>query len=308
VLENQEFPMVRRSLAALAALGLTGTLAACAPASDSTDAESTPAATASTTQAAGAIEGCSPEDLETLEPGTLTVATDDPAYEPWFVDNDPANQEGFEAAVAYAVASTLGYSEDEVTWTRVPFSAAIQPGPKTFDFDINQFSITDERKQAVDFSSPYYDVQQAVIAVDGSPALDATTLADLQEVRLGAQVGTTSYQAIESVVAPTVAPSVFNTNEDAVTALKNGQVDAIVVDLPTAFFLTSVELSDVGGTIVGQLPPTEGETEQFGLVLDLGSPLTSCVSQAVDALREDGTLADLENEWLADVAGAPVLG
>jgi polar amino acid transport system substrate-binding protein len=207
--------------------------------------------------------------------------------------------------VAYAVAEQLGYSDDQVEWVRVPFTAAIQPGPKTFDFDINQFSITEERKAAVDFSSPYYDVAQAVIAVEGTPAAEATDIAGLADVQLGAQVGTTSFTAIEELIAPSVEPRVFNSNEDAVAALKNGQIDALVVDLPTAFYLTSVEIE--GGTILGQLPPTTGPVEQFGLVLDLGSPLTACVSDAVDQLDLDGTLAELEQTWLADVAGAPTL-
>jgi polar amino acid transport system substrate-binding protein len=187
----------------------------------------------------------------------------------------------------------------------VPFNAAIQPGPKNFDFDINQFSITEKRQQAVDFSSPYYDVQQAVIAVRGTPGGQAASLDDLAGLQLGAQVGTTSLDAIEQVVQPEKDPLVYNSNNDAVEALKNDQIDALVLDLPTAFFATAVQVPR--GVIVGQLPPTPGTPEQFGLVLDKGSSLTECVSEAVDALRDDGTLADLEDIWLADVAGAPVL-
>jgi len=300
--------MLRSSLALVAALSLSIGLVGCSSSDDDTadtagtDATSEPTAQATDDSAAAA---CSPETLETLEPGVLTIATDEPAYEPWMVDNDPTNKQGFEAAVAYAVAGQLGYADDQVEWVRVPFTAAIQPGPKTFDFDINQFSITEERKKAVDFSSPYYDVAQAVVVVEGTDAAEATTIADLADVQIGAQVGTTSFAAVESIIAPTVEPRVFNSNEDAVAAMKNGQIDALVVDLPTAFYLTAVEIE--GGQILGQLPPTTGDVEQFGLVLDLGSPITDCVSQAVDALREDGTLADLEQEWLADVAGAPVL-
>ncbi|HEU4492032.1 MAG TPA: transporter substrate-binding domain-containing protein [Jiangellales bacterium] len=282
-------------------------LAGCAPADEDTDTTATEETTAAEspreeTEAAG---GCTPDALSTLQPGTLTIATSEPAYEPWMVDNDPSNGQGFESAVAYAVAGQLGYAEDEVTWTRVPFDAAIQPGPKQFDFDINQFSITEERREAVDFSSPYYDVRQAVVAVEGNPAASATSIAELQEVRFGAQVGTTSLAAVEESVQPTTDPQVFNTNDDAKLALDNGQIDALVVDLPTAFFLTAAEIE--GGVIVGQLPEVGGEVEQFGLVLDQDSPLTECVSEAVDALRDDGTLDDLEQEWLADVAGAPEL-
>jgi polar amino acid transport system substrate-binding protein len=296
---------LRLALAPVAAAALA--LAGCAPADEDTDTTATEETTAAEspgdeTEATG---GCTPEALSTLQPGTLTIATSEPAYEPWMVDNDPANGEGFESAVAYAVAEQLGYADDEVTWTRVPFDAAIQPGPKQFDFDINQFSITEERREAVDFSSPYYDVRQAVVAVEGNPAASATSIAELQEVRFGAQVGTTSLAAVEESVQPTTDPQVFNTNDDAKLALDNGQIDALVVDLPTAFFLTAAEIE--GGVIVGQLPEVGGEVEQFGLVLDRDSPLTECVSEAVDALRDDGTLDDLEQEWLADVAGAPEL-
>jgi polar amino acid transport system substrate-binding protein len=193
----------------------------------------------------------------------------------------------------------------QVTWTRVPFNAAIQPGPRPFDFDINQFSITDERKQAVDFSSPYYTVSQAVITIAGSKADGVTSIADLKDLKIGAQVATTSLEALQSQIDPTSDPVVFNTNDDAKLALQNGQVDAIVVDLPTAFFITAAELDD--GVIVGQLENSGGAGDQFGLLLEKDSPLTDCVSQAVDALRDDGTLADLEQQWLADVADAPVL-
>jgi polar amino acid transport system substrate-binding protein len=296
--------MVRSSVALLTAVGLSATLVACSSSSEDTAGTGT-GAQSSAEPTATAEDTCTPENLETLADGVLTIATDEPAYEPWMVDNDPTNQEGYEAAVAYAVADQLGYAEDDVTWVRVPFTAAIQPGPKTFDFDINQFSITEERKQAVDFSSPYYDVAQAVVVVEGTDAADAAGIADLADVQVGAQVGTTSFTAIEEIIAPEVEPRVFNSNEDAVAALKNGQIEALVVDLPTAFYLTDVEID--GGQILGQLPPTSGDQEQFGLVLDLGSPLTACVSQAVDTLREDGTLAELEQTWLADVAGAPVL-
>ncbi|WP_369696519.1 ABC transporter substrate-binding protein [Nocardiopsis sp. YSL2] len=268
--------------------------AACAP----VDEESTgPAADA-------AVE-CAPDQLPTLTEGTLTIGTDSPAYPPWFVDDDPANGEGFESAVAHAVAERLGYTPEQVEWSVVTFNNAIQPGPKQYDFDINQFSITDERRAAVDFSSPYYDVRQTVIAMAGTDAADATSLADLAGLSLGAQVGTTSYDALVETVAPDEEPQVFNNNDDAKQALENGQVDALVLDLPTAFYVTSAELEDA--EIVGQLPSTDADTEQFGLVLDLDSPLTDCVTEAVDGLREDGTLAELEQEWLSEAADVPEL-
>ena len=281
------------TLAVLAATALA--VSACAPQGEADD----------TAASSSGAENCSPADLETLEAETLTIATDEPAYEPWVVGDAPESGEGFEAAVAYAVAEELGYTEDQVTWTRVPFNAAIQPGARPFDFDINQFSITDERKQAVDFSSPYYTVSQAVITTAGSAADGATSVEDLKGLRIGAQVATTSLQVLTDTIDPDSDPAVFNSNDDAKLALQNGQVDAIVVDLPTAFFITAAELDN--GVIVGQLPDYGAGGDQFGLLLAKDSPLTDCVSQAVDALREDGTLAALEQEWLADVADAPVL-
>ncbi|HEY8474114.1 MAG TPA: ABC transporter substrate-binding protein [Natronosporangium sp.] len=285
-----------RTRAALAAALTVLALAACAPEDDEDEPAGDPPASAS----------CTADQLPTLEPGTLTIGTDNPAYPPWFVDNDPSNGEGFESAVAYAVAEQLGFDRDSVVWTQVRFDNAIAPGPKDFDFDINQFSITEERRQAVDFSSPYYDVKQAVIALADAPIAEASSLSELADATFGAQVGTTSYQAIVDIIRPGPEPAVFNTNDDAKAALENGSIDGLVLDLPTAFYMTSAEIEN--SVIVGQLPPlAEGEVEQFGLVLDKDSPLTDCVSQAVDALRADGTLAQLEQQWLADVADAPEL-
>ncbi len=279
-------------------LAVTAFAAACAPA----DAPTAAGPSASASPAAAA---CPKGGLPTLTAGTLTVGTDQPVYQPWFVDDAPENGQGFESAVAYAIAEQLGYPKDKVKWARVPFNAAIQPGPKPFDLNLTEFSITDERRQAVDFSAPYYDVKQAVVALNGNPAAGATTAAELQSARLGAQVGTTSYDAINEVIKPTTAASVFNTNDDAKLALSNGQVDAIVVDLPTAFFITSAELENA--TIVGQLPAGTGTPEQFGAVLDKNSPLTPCVSEAVEALRSAGTLASLEDQWLTSAGSAPEL-
>jgi polar amino acid transport system substrate-binding protein len=285
-------------------LVLAGLLAACAPADDDDDTAGTePSATGSSTPSETA-DPCAKETLQTHTPGTLTITTDEPAYEPWFVDDDPSNGKGYEGAVAAAVAEELGFTPEEVTWTRTRFDAAIAPGPKEWDFDINQFSITDERRQAVDFSSPYYEVTQAVVTVKGSKAAGAASLADLQDLKIGAQVGTTSYDAILSAIDPDPEPAVYNNNDDVRKALENGQIDALVVDLPTAFFMTAAQLD--AGRIVGQLP-ADGEQEQFGLVLDKGSPLTTCVSAAVDTLREDGTLDALVDEWLSEAGGAPVL-
>ncbi len=273
----------------LAAAGLL-TLAGCAPADEK------PAAT-------GAADTCDKASLTTLSSGTLTFGTDQPAYPPWFVDDDPANGKGYESAVAYAVADKLGYATGDVKWVRVPFNAAIAPGPKTFDANLNEFSITDERKQAVDFSSPYYDVTQVVVSLKSSPAAGATTVDALRGLKLGAQVGTTSYTSAQAV-KPTVPVAVYNNNDDAKAALINGQIDALVLDLPTAFAVQS-ELTD--GVIVGQLPTGTDKPEQFGIVLDKGSPLTACVSKAVDGLQSDGTLAKLQQQWLTEAGAAPVL-
>ncbi|WP_445168516.1 ABC transporter substrate-binding protein [Mycolicibacterium sp. Dal123E01] len=281
--------MRNRMIAVITGAAALLTLAGCAP------SDQKPTATGS-----GA---CDKGALATLKSGVLTFGTDQPAYPPWFVDDNPANGKGFESAVAYAVADKLGYDAKKVAWVRVPFNAAIAPGPKTFDANLNEFSITDERKQAVDFSSPYYDVTQAVVTIKSSPAAKVTTVAGLRDLRLGAQVGTTSYDAAKAV-GSTVPINVYNNNDDAKAALTNGQIDALVLDLPTAFQVES-ELTD--GDIVGQLPSGAAKTEQFGIVLDKGSPLTSCVSGAVDALRSDGTLATLQQQWLADAGNAPAL-
>jgi polar amino acid transport system substrate-binding protein len=271
-------------------LVVTGLLAAtaCTPADEQQSASSAP-------------DTCSKDSMATLTKGVLTFGTDQPAYPPWFVDDDPANGKGFESAVAYAVADKLGYAKDDVKWVRVPFNAAIAPGPKAFDANLNEFSITDERKQAVDFSSPYFDVTQAIVAIKSSPAAQVKNLAGLKGLKLGAQVGTTSYTAA-TTLNPNVA--VFNNNDDAKAALSNGQIDALVLDLPTAFEVQS-ELTD--GVIVGQLPNGTDKAEQFGIVLDKGSPLTKCVSTAVDKLGENGDLLELQKTWLAGAGAAPML-
>jgi polar amino acid transport system substrate-binding protein len=298
-LHNPPVTIPRRLLLAPVSAAAVLLIAACAPA----DAPGGGAASSAVGPATTA-EACAPGALPTLTPGTLTVGTDQPVYQPWYVDDAPENGQGFESAVAYAIADELGYPQENVAWTRVPFNAAIQPGPKSFDLNLTEFSITDERKQAVDFSAPYYDVKQAVVALSGNSFANATDLAGLKGARLGAQVGTTSYDAIGATIAPATPPAVFNTNDDAKLALSNGQVDAIVVDLPTAFFITSAELE--GGKIVGQLPAT-GTPEQFGAVLDKGSPLTGCVSEAVERLRSSGTLEALEQQWLTAAGSAPEL-
>ncbi|MDL5200902.1 ABC transporter substrate-binding protein [Streptomyces sp. ALI-76-A] len=289
-------PRVLRRAVAVATTALLATAVGCAP---------QPQEKAADTPSGSATSTCAQGKLATKTSGKLTIATDQPAYEPWFKDDEPTNGQGFESAVAYAVAKKLGYDKGAVVWQSVPFNKAFAPGEKTFDFDINQVSISDERKKAVDFSSGYYDVRQAVIALKGTKAAKATSIADLKGLKLGAQVGTTSLDHIDDVVRPGRDAAVYAKNDQAKSALQNGQVDAIVTDLPTAFYITAAEVTDA--TIVGQFENQSGTPEQFGLVLDKGSALTSCVTDAVDALREDGTLARLEQRWLSDAVDAPVL-
>ena len=281
-------PLSRR--AALFALGSTVLLGSCTIASDGKN----------TPNSASASEG----SLKTVTPGKLTIATGEPAYSPWVENNDPASGKGFEAAIAYAVAGKLGFANADVVWVRSTFDAAVAPGAKDWDFNLQQFSITEERRNAVDFSSPYYTTAQAVVTLKGSPVSGATTVAELKGALLGAQTGTTSHRMLTETVAPTTAPSVFNNSQDTVQALKGGQVDAIVVDLPTALYLVAAELD--GGVVVGQFADTSGG-DQFGLVLPKGSPLTAAVTGAVDALRADGTLDSLTKTWLSETVNVPVL-
>ncbi|MDQ2847511.1 MAG: ABC transporter substrate-binding protein [Actinomycetota bacterium] len=245
-----------------------------------------------------------PAQLKSAAADKLTIATSQPTYEPWMVGNDPTNGRGFESAVAYAVAGELGYTKNQVSWKRVDFEEAIAK-QEGWDFDINQFSITDARKKVVDFSSGYYDIAQAVITVKGSKIAGATTVAALKDVKLGAMNGTTSLDAVNNVIKPSNRPNVFKDNSLATQALQNGQVAGLVVDLPTAFELVGAELK--GGVMVGQLPNTASTKEQFGLLLAKNSPMTGCATKAVDALRANGTLAALTAKWLGGKGNAPIL-
>ena len=249
-----------------------------------------------------AAASCEKADLATVTSGKLTIATGEPAYYPWVIDDKPESGEGFEGAVAYAVAKQLGFNNDEVVWVRTTFDGAVTPGEKNFDFNLQQFSITADRSKVVDFSSPYYTAPQAIVSYKGSKIAGKTSIAELKNAKLGAAVGTTSLDAVENQIG--VKPQVFNDNAAGVTALKNGQIDGLVVDLPTAFYLSGVEVKD--GLIVGQLP-SSGAGDQFGLLLSKGSKLTPCVTGAVDAITADGTLAAITDKWLATDAGAPVL-
>jgi len=292
--------MTRISLLALLAAAALA-VGACGGDDDSPSSSSSSSGGAASTATAQAAS-CDKGSLPLYAPGTLTVGTDKPAYEPYFADDDPSNGKGFESAVAYAVAEELGFTKDEVKWTTVPFNSSYAPGPKDFDFDINQISITPKRQKRVDFSSPYFTAPQAVIALKSSDAANATSLADLASAKLGVQVGTTSLDAAMESIKPSQQPQVFNDSNDTVAALKNERVDAIVVDLPTAFYLTAAVVPKA--KIVGQFDAPGGD--DWGLLLKKGSKLTPCVSQAVDTLREDGTLQRLQDEYMGGDA-APEL-
>ncbi len=260
------------------------------------------------------VDECAPAQIRTLNAGVLTIGTDNPAYPPYFEPSDPnpapwelgdpTNGKGFESAVAYAVADRLGFTPDKVNWIYVPFTNSYAPGPKEFDFNINQVSWKPERAETADLSRGYYFVSQAIVAPKGSELSKVTTISGLKPFQFGAMVGTTSYDAIGNVIAPDKEAMVYDTNDAAIEALKNKQIDGLVVDLPTAFFITAVQYED--GVIVGQLPQPVGEGEFFSLVLAKGSPLTKCVDQAILAMRADGTLGQITQTWMADKANAPV--
>jgi polar amino acid transport system substrate-binding protein len=267
----------------------------------------TPAATGG---AETETDACAKANLPTREPGQLTIGTDNPAFPPWFQDAEGApwdpttepTKQGYEAAVAYAIAGELGFSDAEVKWVVVPFDTSFKPGPKDFDFDINQVSYTKKRDRNVDFSDSYYDVEQSVVVLKASQFADATSLEELKDAKLGAQLGTTSYDAIVNTIQPNEDPDVFSSNNDAISALKNGSVDGIVVDYPTSLYITAVQVPK--GTTIGRLP-AEGQ-EYFGLVFEEGDPLRDCVNEAITSLREQGTLDELAQEWIEGQA-PPVL-
>jgi polar amino acid transport system substrate-binding protein len=246
---------------------------------------------------------CTPDQIQSEQPGALTVATDDPAFPPYFVDNDPSNGKGFESAVAYAIADELGYGRDQVRWVVEAFNSSYAPGPKDFDFDVNQISITPQRAQQVDFSTPYYEAKQAIVALKDSEAANAGSLDDLKGATIGVQIGTTSLDAVNNEIEPDTDPNVFDTSNDVVQALKQGQVEAVVVDVPTAFFLTAVQVPEA--TVVGQFSAPGGD--QWGALLEKDSPLTDCVSFAIEELRDSGELAEIEQTWISEKTDAPVL-
>lgn len=309
---------------------MTVLAAACGGAAETDDAAgaaSEPAADAPTEAAspAGGTEvasACEVADLPLVEPGTLTVATGEPVFEPWMVDDDPENGEGYESALVYALAEELGFAEDDVAWVRTGFDQAIAPGSKDYDFNIQQYSITPERDEVVDFSDGYYEVEQALVAAADSPVAEATSVAELQSARLGAAIGTTSLDYAEQVIQPDAQVQVFDDNAAAKAAFDAGQVDGLVFDLPTAYYITAVEIPD--SAIVGVLPreatsggatdaPTDagseaaGGAEELGMLFEEGSELVPCVNEALAALAADGTLEALEEEWLSQAGEIPTL-
>ncbi len=282
--------MIRRLSVALAATSLL-TLAACG--GDDTASSST--------------EGASTEsDCSTITEGTLTIGTGSPAFSPWVENDAPESGEGFEAAVGMAIAAELGYEGESVVWVRTTFDEAIAPGEKNFDFNMQQYSITPEREETISFSDPYYSSNQAIVALADSPAEGATTVADLVDVKFGAQAGTTSLTFINEIIKPTNEAFVYDDNAGAKAALEAGQIDAIVVDLPTALYISAVEIE--GTSVVGQFPGSAGGlTDDFGAVFTKDSPLVACVNTALAALKESGELAKIEQTWLSDNAGVPVI-
>jgi polar amino acid transport system substrate-binding protein len=306
--------MRRTALAALVVGGLV--LAACgddddettsdtasdtARAGDTTDAGTdTTAGGATSGDAAACAEG------KTLEDGTLTIATGEPAFPPYVVDDAPENKQGFEAAVAWAVAEQMGFGDDSVTWVRTTFDEAIQPGTKNFDFNLQQYSISPERAEVVSFSDPYYSTNQAIVALDGSPAEGATSIDDLKDVRFGVQAGTTSLEFATEVIQPDSEVQVYNDNAAAKAALEADQIDAIVADLPTALYISAVEIE--GSSVVGQFPlEAGGQSDQFGMVFEKDNPLVECVNLALAALTESGELQAITEEWMVTDDVAPVI-
>jgi polar amino acid transport system substrate-binding protein len=284
---------MRKLLVALATFALLG--AACA--SDSSTVTPSSGGSGSAT-----ADACAKDSLNLVNPGTLTVGTDDPGFlfPPWILKHDPTSGKGYESAVTYEVAKQLGFTPDEVKWVTVPFNKSYAPGPKDFDFDINQISVTPDREKAVTFSGSYYDVSQALVAMEGTPIASATTLAELKGYKFGAQVGTTSLDFINTVIQPTQQAFVYDTTNDAKSALNAGQVDGLVLDLPTAAYVSAVQIP--GSTLVGQF---ESTGEHFGMLFEKDNPLVTCVNSVLDDMRSAGTLDDYAQQYLSDSLGVP---
>ena len=289
---------MRKWVLLLAAIALI--TAACSEETPPTTGESPTGSVADPEAAAECTAGHAADLLETE---TLTVGTDfDFMFPPWILDRDPESGKGFEAALTYAVAERMGFADSQVNWVNVPFNSSYAPGPKDFDFDINNISVTEERDQAVDFSESYYDLTQALMVLKGSPIEHATTMEEIKDSVFGAQIGTTSLSYINTVIQPTKDPKVFDSTSDAKAALRNGTVDGLVLDLPTAYFEATINTPN--GALVGQFP---NAGEYLGILFEEGNPLVECVNLALAELTADGTLQDLQSEWLADYLAVPTI-
>lgn len=310
------------ALALIAVLAAACTTGASSPPVASAPPASAPPASASAVASSQpsvapspSADACATGSLAVVAAGKLTIGTDNPAYPPYFAENaagaktapwelgDPTNGKGFESAVAYAIAERLGFAKGDVTWVVVPFANAFAPGPKTFDFDLNQVSYKVERTKTADLSVGYYFGNQSLVVLKTSPLAKATSVAQLKDYVYGAQVGTTSYDAIAAIIAPTKDKRVYDSNDAAVQALKNGSIDGIMVDLPTADYITNVQVQNA--TIVGQFKG--GTPEYFSAVLTKGSLLTACVDVALKSLTDDGTLGKLASKWLPFQDSVPVI-
>jgi polar amino acid transport system substrate-binding protein len=240
--------------------------------------------------------------------GKLTVATDNPVYTPWFVNNKPSNGKGYESAFVYALAKTLGIARSGVVWVTEPFDSSYTPGPKSFDFDINEISYTPARAEAVSFSTSYYDVQQSIVALKTNPIVTKHTPKELKNYLYGDQVGTTGLAYINDNIKPTRSPRVYSTLDQAVLALKTGQIDAIVIDTPTGQYMATEQILGKGNkTIAAQVGQFPSVGEHYGLLFQKGNPMVSCVDTAIAAMKSNGTLSALASRWLGIYTSVPII-
>jgi len=317
---------MRRSSPVIGLLLASLAVAACSSgATPSPSATATPSAPPSAAPSVAAsvapsvapsASACGPTTFTLVTPGKLTIGTDNPAYPPYYDIpaaatkpwelGDPTDGKGFESAFAYALAAKLGFAQADVTWIVVPFDNSFAPGKKKFDLDINQVSYSAERAAAVDMSDGYYNLNQSIVALKANGLASVTSIAAMKGFKFGAQIGTTSLDTINNAIAPTNAAKVYTTNDDAIAGLKAKQIDGLVVDLPTAFYVTAAQVEN--SVIVGQFPaPTGADAEHFSVVLPLGSSITNCVNSSIAAMKADGSLDAITKEWLSDKASAPVL-
>ena len=300
---------MKRNLIATAMLGsLLFAMAACGDDDSSSSATDAPAASAPSTDGGSASGQTAAECAQgkTMTDGVLTIATGEPAFPPYVIDDDPTSGQGFESALALAVAREMGFTDDKVEWVRTSFDTAVAGSDSNNDFNLQQFSINDERKQVVDFSDPYYTANQAVVGYVDGPAANVKSLSDLKSLKLGAAAGTTSLQFIEEVIQPDSDPFAFNSNADAKTALDNGQIDAIITDLPTGLYISAVEIE--GTKVFGQFPVDAGGAgDQWGLLFSKGNPLVECANIALATLTESGELQQITDQWMGDYTEAPTL-